>query len=76
MAILAALPANRKLSQRSAAPSLTPAVTWPNAGKAEEFLSAAVGGSERGRAFGGDGEGALEGDAGAAEGAFLEEAAD
>ncbi len=34
------------------------------------------GGSERGRALVGDGEGALEGDADAAECAFLEEAAD
>ena len=33
-------------------------------------------GSEGRRALGGDGEGALEGDAGAAEGAFFEEAAD
>jgi len=31
---------------------------------------------ERGRALGGDGEGAFEGDADAAEGAFFEEAAD
>ena len=34
------------------------------------------GGSEGGRAFGGYGEGALEGDAGAAEGALFEETAD